>query len=240
MAKQVRWKCSLCDDGLLAPTRPRKNDVRRYCLPCSAKSGRLVDRVAPSLEKKREKRTAIVEQKNKEKRVRVAKKLQPTKEQQRIDRLRAKMIHKEAERIWELMKPYHKGKRLPNIVIAKGQNRGRQYGHAESWANRIQVNVDRQQSVSRSKRVWEVLAHELCHCAVPPIMRNGVRDVHSREFYHCLRDIWQRRWGCEISFAKVSTWGYSVDYIIQGQAEDRIDWVLPTVVIEDKPKTFIG
>jgi len=229
MTKQVRWKCETCDDGLLAPSRPRKNDVRRYCLPCSAKRGTLVERTAPALEKKREKRTAIVQQKQKAKRLRIATKLQPKKQQQRVDEIRAKMIRKEAERIWALMQPYHKGKRLPQIVIARGQNRGRQYGHAESWANRIQVNVDRTQSVSRSQRVWEVLAHELCHCAVPPIMRNGARDVHSREFYHCLRDVWQRRWACEISFAKVSTWGYSVDYIIQAQAENRIEWVLPNV-----------
>lgn len=235
MAKQVRWKCPNCDDGLLAPSRPRRNDVRRYCLPCSTKSGRLVDRLAPSLDKQREKRTAIVQQQNKEKRVRVAKKLQPKKEQQRIDEMRAKMIHKEAERIWELMKPYHKGRQLPQITIAKGQNRGRQYGHADSYSKYIQVNVDREQSVRRSKRVWQVLAHELCHCAVPPIIRNGARDVHSREFYHCLRDIWQRRWACEISFAKVSTWGYSVDYIIHGQADDNIKWVLPTVTIDEKP-----
>jgi hypothetical protein len=54
MTKQVRWKCAICDHGLLAPTKPRKNDVRRYCLPCSSKSGKLVERVAPSLEKQRE------------------------------------------------------------------------------------------------------------------------------------------------------------------------------------------
>lgn len=235
MAKQVRWKCPNCDDGLLAPSRPRRNDVRRYCLPCSAKSGRLVDRLAPALDKQREKRSAVVAIKNKEKRVRVAKKLQPKKEQQRIDEMRSKMIRKEAERIWELMKPYHKDKQLPQITIAKGQNRGRQYGHADSYSKYIQVNVDREQSVRRSKRVWQVLAHELCHCAVPPIYRNGARDVHSREFYHCLRDIWQKRWGCEISFAKVSTWGYSVDYIIHDQADDNIKWVLPTVTIDEKP-----
>ena len=96
MAKQVRWKCPICDDGLLAPTRPRRNDVRRYCLPCSTKSGRLVDRVAPSLEKKREKRTAIVQQKNKDKRVRVAKKLQPQKERMKRTKQRQAIFEKEA------------------------------------------------------------------------------------------------------------------------------------------------
>jgi len=72
MTKQARWKCPICNDGLLAPMKPRRNDVRRYCLPCSAKSGRLVDRLAPSLEKQREKRTAVVRQKRKAKRVRIA------------------------------------------------------------------------------------------------------------------------------------------------------------------------
>lgn len=231
MTKQVRWKCANCDHGLLAPTKPRKNDVRRYCLPCSAKTGKLVERIAPSLDKQRTAKKAAVKNKTVAKRASVAKRTAPAKAQQRVDAQRAKMIHAEAEKIWKLMQPYHKGKPLPQIKIARGKNWGSQYGYAQSRWNHIQVNVDREQSVGRSKRVWEVLAHELCHCAVPPIYRNGSRDVHSREFYGCLKDVWQRRWKCEISFAKVSTWGYSVDFIIQRQAEHLIDWVLPTVEV---------
>jgi len=229
MTKQVRWKCANCDHGLLAPTKPRKNDVRRYCLPCSANTGKLVERIAPSLDKQRTAKKAAVKKKTVAKRATVAKRTAPAKAQQRVDAQRAKMIHAEAEKIWKLMQPYHKGKPLPKIVIARGKNWGSQYGHA--GGNYIQVNVDRSQAVSRSRRVWEVLAHELCHIAVPPIYRNGSRDVHSREFYGCLKDVWQRRWKCEISFAKVSTWGYSVDHIIERQAEHLIDWVLPTVEV---------
>ena len=224
---QVRWKCDICNHGLLAPTKPRINDVRRYCLPCSSKTGKLVERVAPSLEKQRTAKKAAAKKRNVAKRATVAKRTAPAKAQQRVDAQRAKMIHNEAEKIWKLMQPYHKGKPLPKIKIVRGKNWGSQYGHA--GFNYIQVNVDRSQSVGRSKRVWEVLAHELCHIAVPPIYRNGARDVHSREFYQCLKDVWQRRWKCEISFASVSTWGYSVDYIIQRQAEHLIDWVLPTI-----------
>jgi hypothetical protein len=51
--KQSRWKCPTCGHGLLAPTRPRRNDVRRYCLPCSSKAGVLVERVAPALDAQR-------------------------------------------------------------------------------------------------------------------------------------------------------------------------------------------
>jgi hypothetical protein len=225
---QVRWKCELCNNGLLAPSKPRMNDVRRYCLPCSASTGKLVQRVSPTLEKQRVAKQAASRKKNVAKRATVAKRTAPIKTQKRIDAQRSKMIHNEAERIWKLMQPYHNGKPLPRIIIARGKNWGSQGGHAQRYSNEIQVNVDRDQSPNRSKRVWEVLAHELCHKAVPPIYRNGSTDVHSREFYHCLRHAWQKRWKCEISFATVSTWGYSVDHIIQRQAEHLIDWVLPT------------
>lgn len=50
-----RWTCPQCDrPGILAPGRMRKVDVRRYCLPCSEATGKLVERVCPALERKRE------------------------------------------------------------------------------------------------------------------------------------------------------------------------------------------
>lgn len=223
----TRWKCLICNAGVLAPTKPRKNDVRRYCLKCSKETGFLVERVAPTLEKKRELKKAVASKKSKAKRATINKKNAPAKAQDRIDAQRVKMIHKEAGKIWKLMTPYHGNRPLPKINIVRAQNRGKQYGHA--YLNTIQVNVDRDQSVNQSKRVWEVLAHELAHCAVPPIYRNGSRDVHSKEFYHCLRAVWQQRWSCVISFYEVSTWGYSVDTIIQNQGEKYISWVLPTL-----------
>lgn len=49
-----RWVCpNGCGNNILAPGRMRTDDVRRYCLDCSKKSGRLVARVCPALEKKR-------------------------------------------------------------------------------------------------------------------------------------------------------------------------------------------
>lgn len=45
-----RWLCPRCASGLLAPSRPRLDDVRRYCLPCSQTSGRLVERTCPARE----------------------------------------------------------------------------------------------------------------------------------------------------------------------------------------------
>ena len=47
------WKCPECGSGVRGPERPRKNNVVRYCLPCSGKAGVLVERIVPALEVKR-------------------------------------------------------------------------------------------------------------------------------------------------------------------------------------------
>lgn len=47
-SKRKRWVCPLCNVGKLGLQRPRKNDVVRYCLPCSEKTGKLVERFSPS------------------------------------------------------------------------------------------------------------------------------------------------------------------------------------------------
>ena len=51
---QRRWQCPRCGSGLLGPGRMRRDDTRRFCLSCSADTGRLVERVCPALEHKRE------------------------------------------------------------------------------------------------------------------------------------------------------------------------------------------
>jgi hypothetical protein len=56
-ARTYRWVCPNCGAGKLAPSRPRKDDVRRYCLPCSERTGRLVERLSPSLERQRREAT---------------------------------------------------------------------------------------------------------------------------------------------------------------------------------------
>lgn len=207
--KQARWKCPQCNAGILAQTKPRKDDVRRYCYPCSIKSGRLVERIACALAPDDE----------------------PSKLQERCDTIRERIIRKEAERIWKLMAEWHKGKPLPRINIVRGRNWGSQHGYARPSWGLIQVNVDARQDELRSKRVWQVLAHELAHIACPPINTGGkYRNTHHRIFYYCLRHAWQKRWKCEISFGAVTHWGYSVDYIIQGQASKHITFTLPNPV----------
>lgn len=47
------WRCPKCDDGIRAPERLRKIDVRRFCLKCSASTGLLVERTIPSRDAER-------------------------------------------------------------------------------------------------------------------------------------------------------------------------------------------
>lgn len=225
MTKQVRWKCGHCESGVLAPSKPRRDDVRRYCLPCSQRTGKLVERTSPTLEKQRERRAAFVNQKVQRKREQQKQINNAARNEKKIAKQRAIKINNEAKRIWRYMEPFHKGRPLPRIVIAEG--RGSQNGHATYWLNQIQINVDREQGEYKGKRVWHVLAHELAHCAAPPVITNGNRDVHHRMFYQCLKHAFEKRWKCAISFHEVTTYGYSVDAIIMKQARQHINWELP-------------
>ncbi len=54
---RTRWACphaaTTACPAVLAPTQPRRDDARRFCLPCTARTGKLVPRVAPTLAKER-------------------------------------------------------------------------------------------------------------------------------------------------------------------------------------------
>lgn len=50
----IRWECPTSKHpGVLGPERPRKENACRYCLPCTAETGKLTERVAPVLARKR-------------------------------------------------------------------------------------------------------------------------------------------------------------------------------------------
>ena len=42
--KRPGWVCPECEGRVLGSTRPRKNSVKLYCLPCSGRTGFLVER----------------------------------------------------------------------------------------------------------------------------------------------------------------------------------------------------
>lgn len=46
-----QWICRLCGHSEDGPPKPKRGDIRRYCLKCSKQTGRLVRRFCPALEK---------------------------------------------------------------------------------------------------------------------------------------------------------------------------------------------
>ena len=217
MAKQVRWKCEKCNDGLLAPSRPRKNDVRRYCLPCSAKQGTLVERIAPALEKQREKRTALVQQKNKESRVRYQQKVQPYLERKKRAKQRQAIFEKEADRIWSLFYPEGTTRKRPRINIVFSRNRD----CSGYYNGGVLIRIPRRSS--GGAWAWEVLAHELCHAVIPTNLRDG---SHGKAFYVALKNVIEARWKVRMDWSSINgyttsshSWGYKVDWLMTAQLE---------------------
>ena len=218
MTKQVRWKCANCDHGLLAPTKPRKNDVRRYCLPCSAKTGKLVERFAPSLEKKREQRSTVVRDQNKIKRERTAVKLQPLKERQKREAQRQRIFEKEADRIWSLFFPNGTTRKRPRIKLVYSHSRGTS-GMWNGWE--VLVRIPR--SSTGGAEEWETLAHELCHAVIGTRHSEG---KHGRTFYKALKPVIEKRWKVKMDWSFINgytdtskSWGYKVDWAMTAQLE---------------------
>jgi hypothetical protein len=235
MTKQVRWKCANCNHGLLAPMKPRKNDVRRYCLPCSAKTGKLVERISPTLEKQRATKTVQRKVKTQKKNAKISVSKKVSREKVSAVNKRQAMIEKEGERIWKLMGAWHKGKAMPRIQIKDARN---ERGHGWSnCRNLIQVNIRPKQTERGSKWAWYVLAHELAHCACPPIYKEGATDmdfktdVHHKEFYKALKHACEKRWKVSVSFAEVrgQQYGYAVDHLIEAQVLKAVEFRVASI-----------
>lgn len=225
MAKMVRWKCEDCGSGCLAPSKPRLDDTRRYCLPCSEATGRLVKRTAPTLERRRATkqvtRKRAVERKRATQRSLTAKKKVRTKTVARLTKttIEGYSLKTESARIWKLLEPYHGGKRMPTFEISTrgvtvnddgsaSIRRGQYGGLAFIRSNHIWL---------KAGYSWHTLAHEMVHLAVGVRQGEVNRRAHDDVFYYCLKDIVERRFRVDINFSKVRRWGYEVDGIIESQ-----------------------
>ena len=47
------WRCPICEVGIRAPSKIRKTAAQRYCLDCTAETGKLVERVCVARETKK-------------------------------------------------------------------------------------------------------------------------------------------------------------------------------------------
>lgn len=227
MTKQVRWKCPICESGLLAPSRPRKDDARRYCLTCTAETGRLVERIAPTLEKKRATARATQRAKQTQKRKRQSAKKQKQKTHAKIVKRvtengkHGMPVQREAQRIWKSLADLHGGRPMPRVVVRTGRVTVKSDGTikvAERMRNSRYAGLSHGGLIEvQGLCSWGTLAHELAH-EVDRIVRRGViRDAHDQHFYRILRLAYERRWKTTISNYGITRWGYNVDWNYERQ-----------------------
>lgn len=237
MKKQVRWKCERCGDGLLAPSKPRRDDVRRYCLPCSSETGKLVERIAPALEQHRARRVEISRQKKKVERqrekARAEKKMNSPREiaKRKYSQVGefGMPIKKETERLWKMLAKMPEtlpGARdairrvstwdAPKVsLFEKGWSADKENPN-KVW---IRSNLSGMAYHNHTIKVqpcvtWATLAHEIVH-------RAGYH-YHDYDFYKVLKWLAETRFRMIIDFSMVTKYGYEVDWIIASQTIDAV------------------
>ena len=232
--KQARWKCPICNDGLLAPQRPRLDDVRRYCLPCSSKTGKLVERIAPALEAQRTRRNdarrEAAKNERKRQRERIERKQNSPREIARRKYTEQGQygmnIKRETARLWKLLNKIPQtldgAARTKSIVsrnkppTVKLMKRGWRIDDSDHvWVSSRAAGIAYGSHISIAPNVsWETLAHEIIHCA-------GYHG-HDRAFYIALKWLTETRWKMLLDFSQVGRYGYEVDSMIEAQIHDRV------------------
>jgi hypothetical protein len=174
-----------------APQRPRKDDVRRFCKECSWKTGRLVERTSPALERQRE-----------QGRARSAARTQRKREQQRQRQLVTLSDAAGRERELDVRAE------LRRALTSMGYFDGWLAGSTPTMDD-LNITIRRGQKHHHSGRailagfdVWftfgsnasyegglELIYHEAAHLA-SPITEKG----HGARFHRILADAIQERW----------------------------------------------
>lgn len=175
-----RWVCPARGGGVLAPSAPRLDDVRRYCLDCSKKTGRLVKRTCPALDRQRT-----------EKRQRAAERGQTKKQRDREREVAARSaagvdLLVEAKRMWELpaLKDLRGRREFPDITFRRARN-GKAFSSGHCWYGRkarITVTIG-----TNERGAWKTLLHELVHAVLGS-------EGHSTRFWNVLMGACNEAW----------------------------------------------
>jgi hypothetical protein len=164
------------------PQRPRRDDVRRYCLACSASTGRLVERTAPSLERQRQQK----QERSAARRV-TARDRERTLERERRS-IGSVNIDAEARRLWNL--PVFKRQPrwkpgVPTITVRRSAAKRHTSGHSYFNHGGIVLTVG-----SDLDEALGVLLHELAH----PIIGKPDGEIHPESFWTFLRSAAREAW----------------------------------------------
>ena len=204
--KRTRWVCPVCDDGKLGLTRPRKDNIIRYCLPCSEESGKLVERVTPSLDKKRG------TQADKAKAKRDAKAKREAKRQKKKTHL---TLWDEGGRIVELdvektVRDFAEKACVGRYFKLTWNRRSDNQNTGRANENHVHLSIG-----SRSLEAFcKVAAHELGHC------KAGGYAGHSNKWRDAYEDICAKLWDTKpIYRGSVEHHRYAIDPEILSQLQ---------------------
>jgi hypothetical protein len=195
-----RWVCPVCGKGVNAPSRMGADDVRRFCLPCSKSTGKLVRRTAPALERERAAARERSTRKQQGKRKAVARRRGAQKAR---DDARRYIMGQDVQtlcRRWYRLKAWDRSvlgpfglagmpKRTPELVVRRG-NKDYISAHASAGRHRITMTVPKSWTEPTPKRVADLLmtiVHELAHLFAP---YDNHGDKYQRQFCTAVRAIW--------------------------------------------------
>jgi len=209
-----RWACpSEKHPGVLAPGRLQKNDVRRYCLPCSTETGKLVERVCPALEKRRQERIQQRQRTERKKRASV-RKAQQTRAARHRERRTVSIrdheidLHEELKWLWdrpriqkaisrhtletstEVYRPFLVLRHATRLIPAMNAT-------GCAWDNPLKV-VMTLGSAKNPVAALTTLLHELVHCAV------GIHHDHDGVFYRCMVEAAEEAWGISVPVSRLA------------------------------------
>lgn len=183
--KRVRWECPTGKHpGVLASTRPTKDSIVRYCLSCSAETGKLALRIAPALERKRSAaaESAAVKAKAKRAREATAKARNKAAENARY-MVGGVDLRVEMKKLLKLRAFGGKTGRLfrypPELTITRRSYYPGRHGFAQPnpWGGAGRINIATYPGQTLSD-ACETLVHELTHIVVG--QRNG--EWHGADF----------------------------------------------------------
>ena len=203
--RRTRWVCPDCGDGKLGPQRPRRENIVRYCLPCSEKAGRLVERETPALTKNREKRAEQMAER------RAVKAKRDRKRERRKTHIR---LRDAAGREVEL-DPIKETKRLAKKAgvtihrVTWNRRRGGSSGRAWPWNRRVHLSIAHSESL---EGFCALVAHEAAHVAAGP--GHGHDDRWKDEYERIAAVLWDTK---PVFRLEVAHYRYAIDPKIEGQ-----------------------
>ena len=148
-AKRYRWVCPTCAAAKLGSSRPARNATVRFCLPCSAKAGVLVETESPVLAARSAAKRASSTAK------RAAKKAREDAKWTRA----GYDLRKEVARCCKAG-----GVRVPHELVVRARSDGSSSGRAWYSGRKIVLSVAK---TAKRGRVLALVAHEVAHVVAP-------------------------------------------------------------------------